>query len=379
MIDIKEKTIFKLTPLEVDKILDPIHKLLLDGKKVLSAFIAVRNQLKFIAKRPMATNVQGFTGHAVVDPRLCRRVVLAAFTSVVLVISPSSNAGQADNILGCVKKAKEYSGITLNEFDASYVGNVLSPSEVRWSNAYCEAKVGAIYTLTVNGKNYIYKGYSGKESYDLYNSLEGKTEKAIGQLESRIALLKERLSSVDAELSKPRPDHRKLTSYIDDGISGALGSAVAASNRSTLPASVPPASVQAKVAERTITTPDKAVAKSSTPAVNNSGSSIVPAVSQKKAVAATSHDRDSAIRLEMMSTGKAAVKSRLKDPGSADFKDVRVQKRDDMWVTCGEVNSKNAYGGYVGFQKFVSAGSSDSTFLEQEVQDFATVWNRLCR
>ncbi len=44
------------------------------------------------------------------------------------------------------------------------------------------------------------------------------------------------------------------------------------------------------------------------------------------------------------------VKEILKDPESAQFKDVNGYARSR--VACGEVNSKNSYGGYVGFRKF---------------------------
>jgi len=48
-------------------------------------------------------------------------------------------------------------------------------------------------------------------------------------------------------------------------------------------------------------------------------------------------------------------------------------------MTCGEVNSKNSFGGYGGYQKFVSAGKAELTFLEEEVSDFNVVWNRKCK
>jgi hypothetical protein len=48
---------------------------------------------------------------------------------------------------------------------------------------------------------------------------------------------------------------------------------------------------------------------------------------------------------------KLRVRNSLKDPNSAEFKDVR-------WVAgkalCGQVNAKNSYGGYVGFKFFVA-------------------------
>ena len=48
---------------------------------------------------------------------------------------------------------------------------------------------------------------------------------------------------------------------------------------------------------------------------------------------------------------KQRVRNALKDPNSAEFKDVQ-------WVAgkaiCGQVNAKNSYGGYVGFKYFVA-------------------------
>lgn len=77
--------------------------------------------------------------------------------------------------------------------------------------------------------------------------------------------------------------------------------------------------------------------------------------------------------------GKDAVKARLKDPQSAEFKDVYFFRGgDNIPVTCGQVNTKNSFGGYVGFQYFISSGSSELTFLENEVDDFASVWNKFC-
>ncbi|WP_156314171.1 hypothetical protein [Brevundimonas sp. DS20] len=44
------------------------------------------------------------------------------------------------------------------------------------------------------------------------------------------------------------------------------------------------------------------------------------------------------------------VAEQLRDPASAQFRASRV---NDGWV-CGEVNGKNAYGAYAGFQRFVT-------------------------
>lgn len=49
---------------------------------------------------------------------------------------------------------------------------------------------------------------------------------------------------------------------------------------------------------------------------------------------------------------KISVLSSLKDPNSADFKDIRHV--GDGRALCGQVNSKNSYGGYSGFKSFVA-------------------------
>lgn len=43
------------------------------------------------------------------------------------------------------------------------------------------------------------------------------------------------------------------------------------------------------------------------------------------------------------------MRARLKDPESARFQNIRPVARGEI---CGQVNAKNAFGGYVGFQHF---------------------------
>nr|WP_255483385.1 hypothetical protein [Cedecea sp. P7760] len=52
-------------------------------------------------------------------------------------------------------------------------------------------------------------------------------------------------------------------------------------------------------------------------------------------------------------SAKSIISDAMKDPGSTQFKSVRTVKNllGDSYV-CGEVNSKNSYGGYVGFKPF---------------------------
>lgn len=77
------------------------------------------------------------------------------------------------------------------------------------------------------------------------------------------------------------------------------------------------------------------------------------------------------IRLQRIS--KEAVTGMLRDPRSAEF---RNQKG-----ICGEVNSKNAFGAYVGFQRYIAA-SRELVVMERDSgmpsAEFAKLWNEVC-
>lgn len=49
---------------------------------------------------------------------------------------------------------------------------------------------------------------------------------------------------------------------------------------------------------------------------------------------------------------KQSVAAGLKDPASTQFRDVRVVSNTAGSLVCGELNSKNSYGGYAGFVYF---------------------------
>lgn len=85
-------------------------------------------------------------------------------------------------------------------------------------------------------------------------------------------------------------------------------------------------------------------------------------------------------KIAWMDKGMSAAKGLLKDPGSAEFRNVYFHRgADNIPMTCGEVNSKNSFGGYGGFQKFISGGKAELTFLEEQVADFSVAWARFCR
>lgn len=62
------------------------------------------------------------------------------------------------------------------------------------------------------------------------------------------------------------------------------------------------------------------------------------------------------------------VTRNLKDPDSALFRNVYliVKKGSDKYFVCGEINAKNYYGGYVGYDKFSATGNGKVHFLYSE-------------
>ena len=66
---------------------------------------------------------------------------------------------------------------------------------------------------------------------------------------------------------------------------------------------------------------------------------------------------------ENIATAKRQVQRQLKDPGSAQFQDL-VEYKDG--TVCGQVNAKNAMGGYVGFEQFVVPKGRDADVRPSE-------------
>jgi len=52
---------------------------------------------------------------------------------------------------------------------------------------------------------------------------------------------------------------------------------------------------------------------------------------------------------------RTALDTNLRDSQSARFRDVVLRKSIDgaVWEICGFLNAKNAYGGYVGYTRFI--------------------------
>ena len=64
---------------------------------------------------------------------------------------------------------------------------------------------------------------------------------------------------------------------------------------------------------------------------------------------------------------KSAVRALLKDPGSAQFRNIYSRGMGGKPIpgaaVCGEVNAKNSYGGYIGFTRFYQSKPGERATL----------------
>jgi hypothetical protein len=80
--------------------------------------------------------------------------------------------------------------------------------------------------------------------------------------------------------------------------------------------------------------------------------------------------------------GKAQLEAILRDPGSAEYRDVAAYSPAAAkgGVTfCGYVNAKNGFGGYGGYERFIAAPNVGAWLQSSPGIRFASVWREICR
>jgi hypothetical protein len=79
----------------------------------------------------------------------------------------------------------------------------------------------------------------------------------------------------------------------------------------------------------------------------------------------------------LTSLGEKYVREKVLEPSQAQFRNQFVGKGG---APCGEVNAKDAFGSYIGFQRYISV-ARDLTLLAQDVApaEFEAQWRQLCR
>jgi hypothetical protein len=79
----------------------------------------------------------------------------------------------------------------------------------------------------------------------------------------------------------------------------------------------------------------------------------------------------------LSSQGEKYVREKILEPSQAQFRNQFIGKGG---APCGEVNAKDAFGAYIGFQRYISV-ARELTLLAQDVSpaEFDAQWQQLCR
>jgi len=87
--------------------------------------------------------------------------------------------------------------------------------------------------------------------------------------------------------------------------------------------------------------------------------------------------KEARINANLKILGEKYVKLKLKDPESAQFQNQFIGIKG---APCGEVNSKNSFGGYTGFKRYISVGK-DLTVMEADMPpgEFELSWGQICK
>jgi hypothetical protein len=88
--------------------------------------------------------------------------------------------------------------------------------------------------------------------------------------------------------------------------------------------------------------------------------------------------RHETIKPLSMREAKEILERDLRDPEATHYKDVFVSKTGDV---CGRMNTKNAFGGYVGYVDFVvrAEGGAPLTLADTSRWTFAGAWDKHCK
>lgn len=81
---------------------------------------------------------------------------------------------------------------------------------------------------------------------------------------------------------------------------------------------------------------------------------------------------------------KQGVQAQMKDPSSVQFRNIQGYNKGGMTLLCGELNAKNSFGGYTGFDHFTYV--EGHLFINQPAagcevceNPFNRYWNESCK
>lgn len=104
-------------------------------------------------------------------------------------------------------------------------------------------------------------------------------------------------------------------------------------------------------------------------ASDDSDSQAEPVQASVKTVASSQSEQSK--RIQVQTDSRIALKNFLKDSDSAEIRNHNGN--------CGEVNSKNSFGGYTGFKRFIASPTIVAVEGENmNPEEFQKAWNQVC-
>ncbi len=92
-------------------------------------------------------------------------------------------------------------------------------------------------------------------------------------------------------------------------------------------------------------------------------------------VAASAHADDQ----QQIELAKQIAVHDLKDPDSAQFRDLVARNTGKDYAVCGEINAKNSYGGYVGYRQFYVLVGAKSVVIKRGDQIMDQLVDLVCK
>lgn len=89
--------------------------------------------------------------------------------------------------------------------------------------------------------------------------------------------------------------------------------------------------------------------------------------------------RQESEKFAMIAAAQDIVRSRLKDPDSAQFRNDHIATFAGKSVACGEVNASNSFGGKTGFKRYIA--QSESVVVTEDdmtAAEFSDAWAKIC-
>src|SRR5699024_1209857 len=69
---------------------------------------------------------------------------------------------------------------------------------------------------------------------------------------------------------------------------------------------------------------------------------------------------------------KKILLTTIKDPDTVTFRNVVAVKEQSLFIFCGELNAKNSFGAFTGYQKFIATPLRS---FSNDAPDFDSAWN----